>query len=103
MSKFYIYVFENKDDADSFGFKVANYRTQTARVRLGLKFWPEYREVVKQAINYGSINNLDFNVKTLDMAYSNIQPRKKKKLKEDSGKPGMSRAKSSAFYKKRIK
>ena len=103
MSKFYIYVFENKDDADSFGFKVANYRTQTARVRLGLKFWPEYREVVKQAINYGSINNLDFNVKTLDMAYSNIQPRKKKKLKEDSGKPGMSRAKSSAFYNKSTK
>ena len=98
MNKYYIYVFENKEDADSFGFKVANYRTQTARVRLGLKFWPEYREVVKQAINYGSINNLDFNVKTLDMAYQSLHPKKKKKPKEDKEKLGISRAKSSAFY-----
>ena len=100
MNKYYIYVFENKEDADSFGFKVANYRTQTARVRLGLKFWPEYREVVKQAINYGSINNLDFNVKTLDMAYQSLRPKKKKKPKDDKEKLGISRAKSSAFYKK---
>ena len=101
MNKFYIYVFENREDADSFGFKVANYRIQTSRVRLGLKFWPEYREIVKQAINYDSVNNIDFNVKTLDLAYSTLHSKKKKiKLKKAQEKLGMPRAKSSAFYKK---
>lgn len=78
-SRFYMYVFDNKDDADMFGLKVSNYKIQTSRVRLGLKFWPEYREIVKRAINYNSINNIDFNVKTLDMAYSKISKPKSRK------------------------
>lgn len=102
MNRFYIYVFNSKDDADSFGFKVANYHIQTSRVKLGLKFWPEYREVVQKAINYKSINNLDFNVKTLDMAYDEVRIKKPKPKKEKPRKqdPGISRARSSAFYKK---
>lgn len=99
MNKFYIYVFETKDAADSFGFKVANYKIQTARVKLGLKFWPEYREIVKQAINYNSINNLNFNVKTLDMAYEGLKTPKRKSSKTKP-EQGIARAESSAFYKK---
>lgn len=82
MNKFYIYVFENKTDADLFGFKVANYAIQTSVVRLGLKFWPEYREIVERAVNYNQVNNLNFDMKTLDMAYSTLhKPKSKRKRK----------------------
>lgn len=103
MSRFYIYVFSTKAYAEAFGFKVANYGIQTSRVRLGLKFWPEYRDIVEKAVNYNSINNLDFNVKTLDMAYENIRSKpksKRNKKKDGKVKPGMTRAKASEFYKK---
>ena len=99
MNRFYIYVFENKSDADAFGFKVANYAIQTSRVRLGLKFWPEYREIVERAVNYTQVNNLDFDVKTLDMAYQPLHPKRKSKKKAD-GDPGIARAKPQLFYKK---
>lgn len=99
MNRFYIYVFSDRDDADSFGFMVANYFIKTARVKLGLKFWPEYRETVQRAINYNQINNLDFNVKTLDMAYQPLHKTKNSR-KDKKSKRGMARASSSAFYKK---
>ena len=81
MNKYYLYVFGNKEDADSFGFKVVNYKPQTSVVRLGLKYWPEYREIVKKAVNYNAINNLEFNVKTLDIAY---EPLKKNRISRKS-------------------
>ena len=72
LTKFYIYVFSSKEDADSFGFKIANYKIQTSRVRLGQRFWPEYREIVERAINYKFINNLDFDMKILEKAYKKL-------------------------------
>lgn len=98
MSKFYIYVFKDKSDADAFGFKVANYKIQTSRVRLGLKYWPEYRDIVERAVNYSKVNNLDFDFKTLDTAYSVIH--KPKKNKNNKPLPGIARSKASDFYKK---
>lgn len=73
MNKFYIYVFKEKDHADSFGFMVANYRIKTSQVRLGLKFWPDYRLAVESAINYNNINNLDFDVSILKKAHKKLK------------------------------
>ena len=88
MNRFYLYVFNSKTEADAFGFKVANYNIQTSRVKLGLKFWPEYRAIVEKALNYNSINNLDFNVKILDKAYEGIKKNKSsKKPKTPRAKP----------------
>lgn len=61
LTKFQLYVFENKIEADSYGFKVANYGIQTSQVKLGLKFWPEYRILIEKAINYKQLNNLEPN------------------------------------------
>lgn len=72
LSKFYIYVFDKKDDADSFGFKVVNFKIQTSKVKLGLKFWPEYRSVIEKAINYKEVNNLNFSIKNIDSSYKKI-------------------------------
>lgn len=70
MNRFFIYVFEDKEDADTFGFMVNTYLDKTTEVKTGQKFWPEYRYTVQKALNYNSVNNIDFNVKTLDMAYN---------------------------------
>lgn len=99
MSKFFIYVFECKSDADAFAFKVANYRLQTSRVKLGLKYWPEYRDIVERAVNYSKVNNMDFDFRTLDNAYRPIHNNWGEN-DENSSDPGVSRAKTSVFYKK---
>ena len=98
MSRFYIYIFEDKEDADTFGFMVSKFMDKTSEVKLGQKFWPEYRYVVQKAVNYNQVNNIDFNVKSLDMAYNvhKPQPKPKKKKVVSDAQP---RAKSSEFYK----
>lgn len=69
LTKFYLYVFKDKIDAEQFGYMVANYNSKTSSVKLGQKFWPEYRQVVRESVNYLQVNNLEFGVKSIDMAY----------------------------------
>lgn len=80
MNRFYIYVFDDKEDADTFGYLVTSFYERTAKVIAGQKFWPEYRYLVQKAINYNAVNNIEFNVKRLDNAY-NIKPKRKSKRK----------------------
>ena len=98
MNRFYIYIFEDREDADTFGYLVTSFYERTAKVIAGQKFWPEYRYLVKKAINYNAINNIEFNVKRLDNAY-NIKPKRKskKKLIKDNSEPRISDPK--LFYK----
>nr|DAL07238.1 MAG TPA: hypothetical protein [Caudoviricetes sp.] len=78
LSKFYLYIFDNRDDADTFAFMVSRYAIKTSKVKTGQKFWPEFRRVVEQAVNYKQVNNIDFTVKNLDYAYNTHIPRRKK-------------------------
>lgn len=96
MSRFYIYIFEDKEDADTFGFMVSKFMDKTSEVKLGQKFWPEYREVVQKAVNYNQVNNIDFNVKSLDVAYNKNKPKPKKKKPKPTGEE---RAPDHSFYK----
>ena len=64
-----IYIFESPVIADTFGFLVTRYFEKTVDSQGGLKFWREYREIIEKAINYKSINNMDFTCESLDMAY----------------------------------
>lgn len=90
MSKFYLYVFTTKQDAEDFGFMVSKYRAKTANVRLGQGFWPTFVDIIKRAANYNEVNNIDFSVKSLDNAYAEHRPKPKKKKK--SGHSGVDRA-----------
>ena len=65
-----VYIFEDYDDADQFGIMAYSYFENTSSVREGLNFWKDYRELVERAINYREINNMDFTIGELDMAYS---------------------------------
>ena len=98
MNRFYIYIFEDREDADTFGYLVTSFYERTAKVIAGQKFWPEYRYLVKKAINYNAINNIEFNVNRLDNAY-NIKPKRKskKKLIKDNSETRVSDPK--LFYK----
>lgn len=84
MSKSYIYVFPDSKSAEDFGFLVSRFRANTSNVRLGLNFWPMYKETIAKAINYNEVNNLDFNIQTLDNAYGEVFGRPKKATKKRS-------------------
>lgn len=95
-SRFYMYVFEEKDDADTFGFMVSKFMDKTGDVKLGQKFWPEYRYCVQKAVNYNQVNNIDFNVKVMDVAYNVHKTRKPRKPKST----GTERVNPQLLYKK---
>lgn len=76
-----IYIFESQTIADTFGLLATQYFEKTVDSKGGLKFWKEYREVIQKAINYKSINNMDFTCETLDTAY---KLRRKRTLKSNS-------------------
>ena len=76
-----IYIFESQTIADTFGLLATQYFEKTVDSKGGLKFWEEYREVIQKAINYKSINNMDFTCETLDTAY---KLRRKRTLKSNS-------------------
>lgn len=81
MSKFYIYVFTEKKDAEDFGFLVSRFKAKTANVRLGQNFWPSYTNTISKAINYNQVNNIDFNIQQMDNAYSEHFGKVKKRKK----------------------
>lgn len=86
MNRFYMYVFADKEDADTFGFMVSKFLDKTSEVKLGQKFWPQYRETVQRAVNYNEVNNIGFNIKCLDMAYQEQHYKKPKKKKSTGAK-----------------
>lgn len=97
MTRFFLYVFEDRDDADTYGFLVNQYIDRTQNIRLSQKFWPEYRATIRKAVNYEKVNNLDCSLENLQIAYNTKPIRKSKKKKTSYGE---SRADASVFYKK---
>lgn len=95
MSRHYLYVFNTRDEADTFGFMVSKYYLKTSGIKLGQKFWPEYRLITSQAINYNEVNNIDFNVKQLNNAFTNKYHKPKKSSRTHI--PGVERAKPELF------
>lgn len=96
MSRLYLYVFESREDADTFGFMVSSYSDRTYTIKRSQKFWPEFRLIESKAINYNVVNNIEFSVRNLDRAYE-VKTAKPKppKIKSACEK----RAAERAFYK----
>lgn len=65
-----IYVFENKEDAETFGLLASKYYTYTQSIKAGQKFWTNFYEAIEKAINFREINHLDFNINLLEEALS---------------------------------
>lgn len=96
MTRFYLYVFDNREDADTYGFLVNQYLDRTQSISLSQKFWPEYRVTIRKAVNYDRMNNLDCSYENLSNAYKTKPPRKTKKKNPNYGE---SRADALDFYK----
>jgi hypothetical protein len=96
MSRLYLYVFESREDADTFGFMVSSYSDRTYTIKRSQKFWPEFRLIESKAINYNVVNNIEFSVRNLDRAYE-VKTAKPKppKIKSACEK----RAAERSFYK----
>ena len=76
ITKMKIYIFSTIMDADIFGVLVKEFFERTKDPKSGLKFWEEYRSVIKT-----EINNMDFTCSNLDMAY-NLKRKSISKLRE---------------------
>ena len=98
MSRFFLYVFKDKDDADTFGFMVDQYIDKTSTIPSGQKFWTEFRNVLEEAVNFSQVNNIDFNMRTLDMAYNPRKKKKNHKGKRDKNMEGLQRVKEEQIY-----
>lgn len=53
------YVFSDEDDADIYGFKVADYMSKDSKsCKSGQKFWKEFRELIESSENWKQVNNI---------------------------------------------
>lgn len=96
LSKLYIYVFKEKEFADILGYQLTSFESKITKPTLGQKFWPQFRDNIQRAINYPSVNNIDFYTEKLDMAYSiNRRPKREKKTEST----GAQRASEKLFEK----
>lgn len=102
LSRLFIYVFDNMDIADVYGYLVTKFQYGDKSSKKGQTFWPNYRETLLKAVNYNQVNNMDFYCERMDMAYENTDKRRlmsfqKKQSKERKGEK---RAEDSTFYHK---
>lgn len=100
LSRLYIYVFADKTFAEMYGFLITEYHfNEKKNSKIGQKFWPSFRETIKEALNFKMINNIDFYTDNLDLAYQNTDKEKLMRLamKEESAKRGVKRGDESIF------
>lgn len=69
-----LYIFSDKDSAKKYIEAVHRYISVTFRECTdGLEFWPKYRELIKKALNYDSIQKITPSRKYLEMAMKNLE------------------------------
>lgn len=80
-----LYIFEEKVDADKFGFLVSKYlKDKEKNCKVGQKFWPMYRKNIEIAYNYLDVNNIIPRRKHLEKAMrdlDNIHNKRNSKVK----------------------
>lgn len=76
LSKASIYIFEQESIAELYLSLILEYVNKTDRhCREGLKFWPQYRDMIKKAINYEQIQNIIPSRRNLEF----IEPKRSRK------------------------
>jgi len=94
LTKLCIYVFNEYNEADVFGYLTATFEERVVGPRKGQKFWPEFRSSIAKAVNFKEINNISFYTNDLESTY-NAQL----KVKEKPKKNALKRANEEIFYK----
>lgn len=100
LSKLYIYVFDDKDLADVYGYLVVEFQYGNKSAKKGQTFWPNYRQTLERSVNYKNVNNMDFYGEKLDFAYRNTDKKKLLAFEKDQKKKrrGERRVSDSSFY-----
>lgn len=96
-----LYVFPTQGLADDYGFLVDEYLTSKNRhCRLGQTFWPKFRVLIKDAINYNQVNNIIPRRVNLEDAIVDLDKAKVKKAKVKKTKDGdpQNREKDTKFW-----
>lgn len=80
LSKLSIFIFKDKDMADTFGFIITRFLENPQNPKSGQKFWSNYREHLENTINKDQIDKNEFFSEKLDVAYE--IPKRRNKLKK---------------------
>lgn len=55
----HLYIFDDFEKADDYGFLLEQYLIKKNKTcKIGQIFWPKYRTLIKQAVNYNEVNNI---------------------------------------------
>ena len=74
-------IFTEKKDAEAFGELVTGYLGIGVKSCIdGQKFWPQFREMIRKAVNYKTLENITPSKKFLTMAFSDDDPEKVAKI-----------------------
>jgi len=89
LSKLCIYIFKEEEQADVFGYMLTRYFKEDLKASQGQKYWPEYRDCLTRTVNYNQVNNINFYIDRLDMAYNDFthKPAKNKSLHNERRAP----------------
>lgn len=101
ISKLSLYIFDDKDKADTFGFLISKFISNDKTPKIGQQFWVKYREYLKMSINYDIIKPSEFYSEKLDMAYGLNPSKKSRSKKKKQSESGAKRVNPEFFYSKK--
>lgn len=100
LSKLSIFIFDNKDHADGFGYIITRFLENPQTPKTGQQFWEKYREYISLAINRDSIKTSSFYSEKLDLAYDLTKSKHKSKHSRKKPNDAAKRADPEFFYSK---
>lgn len=100
ISKLSIYIFDDKDKADTFGFIISKFIKSDRTPKVGQQFWVKYREHIKMSVNYDIIKPSEFYYEKLDMAYG-LNTSKRSRSRKKKQQDGAKRVDPEFFYSKK--
>lgn len=80
LSSIGLFIFSDRAKADQFGELVSGYFISNVKnCKTGQKFWPEFRELSRQAYNYNELQNIHKSRTYLDQAFYDVETIRKRK------------------------
>jgi uncharacterized FlgJ-related protein len=98
-NEFRLYAFEDKDDADDYGYLVESYLNNNKKdCKHGQIFWPKFRILITKAFNYGMVNNIIPRRKNLEKAFKDLDGKDIMKIREPLKSDAQKRSSKSDLW-----
>lgn len=79
MTSLGLYIFPELVQADVLGYMISKYSEKANSPKSGMRFWRDYRDNLKMAMNYNELQNLSILPRPEDIEFSRIKKIREKK------------------------